>query len=229
MHTPLPHRVRAHGRRSLVVVAMMLVALVSLARPAGAVGVPVDPVPVGVWPLQPTPEVVRAFDPPDTPLGRRSSRGGPRRHRSARSCTSRSPAGHLRRPGSPGRGRRGGRPRRPPAPRTSRSRQASASATCSPGAADRHARARPAPTASPSACLHWGWRRGATYLDPVAARRRRARSCCSRCGASPLTPFSSATALPHGRSTRPSAVPYAESWRPSMREPRRGSGAARAS
>ncbi len=47
----------------------MLVALVSLARPAGADGVPVDPVPVGVWPLEPTPRVVQAFDPPDTPWG----------------------------------------------------------------------------------------------------------------------------------------------------------------
>jgi murein DD-endopeptidase MepM/ murein hydrolase activator NlpD len=46
-----------------------MVALLSLARPAGALGAPVDPVPVGVWPLQPQPQVVQAFDPPDTRFG----------------------------------------------------------------------------------------------------------------------------------------------------------------
>jgi murein DD-endopeptidase MepM/ murein hydrolase activator NlpD len=52
-----------------IVVALLMVAMLSLARPAGALGAPVDPVPVGVWPLQPQPEVVRAFEPPDTPFG----------------------------------------------------------------------------------------------------------------------------------------------------------------
>jgi len=66
---PLPHRIRVHGRRPLVVIAVTAVALVSLTRPDGAVGAPVDPVPVGVWPLVPTPEVVRAFDPPDSQWG----------------------------------------------------------------------------------------------------------------------------------------------------------------
>jgi len=40
-----------------------LVLAVSLALP------PSSPDPVGVWPLQPQPEVVRAFDPPDSPYG----------------------------------------------------------------------------------------------------------------------------------------------------------------
>ena len=40
-----------------------------VAHLAGALGAPVDPLPVGVWPLQPQPQVVRAFDPPDSPFG----------------------------------------------------------------------------------------------------------------------------------------------------------------
>ena len=69
MQTPLPSPIRVHGAVPSVVVVLLMVALLSLARPAGALGAPVDPVPVGVWPLQPQPEVVRAFDPPDTPFG----------------------------------------------------------------------------------------------------------------------------------------------------------------
>src|SRR4029079_374616 len=68
MHTSLPHPIRGHGRRLLVVVGA-LAALVSLERPSGAAGAPVAPVPVGVCPLQPEPRVVRAFDPPDSPWG----------------------------------------------------------------------------------------------------------------------------------------------------------------
>ena len=71
MRTPLPSPIRVHGAVPSVVVVLLLVALLSLARPAGALGAPVDPVPVGVWPLQPQPEVVRAFDPPDDALRRR--------------------------------------------------------------------------------------------------------------------------------------------------------------
>ncbi len=69
MRIPLSFPIRAHGAAPCVVVTVLMVALLSLARPAGALGAPVDPVPVGVWPLQPQPEVVRAFDPPDTPFG----------------------------------------------------------------------------------------------------------------------------------------------------------------
>jgi murein DD-endopeptidase MepM/ murein hydrolase activator NlpD len=65
-----PHPIRVHGRVSAVVVLVLLVVFVSLTRPAGATGAPVAPVPVGVWPLQPQPVVVRAFEPPDLPFGR---------------------------------------------------------------------------------------------------------------------------------------------------------------
>lgn len=70
MRISLPQPVRVHVRGPYVVVAVLLAVLLSLARPAGATGSPVDPVPVGVWPLQPPPQVVRAFDPPDVLFGR---------------------------------------------------------------------------------------------------------------------------------------------------------------
>ena len=69
--------------------------------------------PVGVWPLQPEPEVVRPFDPPDSPYGA-GHRGvdllGARRPAGARGAARH---GHLRRPAGRPRGRRG-RPRRHP-------------------------------------------------------------------------------------------------------------------
>jgi murein DD-endopeptidase MepM/ murein hydrolase activator NlpD len=69
MQIPHPHPIRGHGRASAIVVLVLLAGLVSLTWPAGASGAPVAPVPVGVWPLQPRPAVVRAFDPPDLPFG----------------------------------------------------------------------------------------------------------------------------------------------------------------
>src|SRR5262249_27378298 len=50
-----PHLDRA---RLLGIAVLVLGALVSLARPGVAVGLPTDPAPAGVWPLQPTPTVV---------------------------------------------------------------------------------------------------------------------------------------------------------------------------
>jgi murein DD-endopeptidase MepM/ murein hydrolase activator NlpD len=69
MRIPLPSPIRVHGPAPSVVVAVLMAAILSLARPAGALGAPVDPVLVGVWPLQPQPQVVRAFDPPDSRFG----------------------------------------------------------------------------------------------------------------------------------------------------------------
>jgi murein DD-endopeptidase MepM/ murein hydrolase activator NlpD len=52
----------------LVPVVLSLLCGLGLASPAAALGEPgTDP--VGVWPLQPTPEVVAGFDPPDSPYG----------------------------------------------------------------------------------------------------------------------------------------------------------------
>jgi murein DD-endopeptidase MepM/ murein hydrolase activator NlpD len=68
MQSPHSHPIRVHGRVPLIVV-VLLAALVSPTWPTGASGAPVAPVPVGVWPLQPRPTVIRAFDPPDLPFG----------------------------------------------------------------------------------------------------------------------------------------------------------------
>jgi murein DD-endopeptidase MepM/ murein hydrolase activator NlpD len=165
MDAPLPSRVRIHGRRPLVVVAVLLVALVSLARPAGAAGSPVDPVPVGVWPLQPTPRVVRAFDPPD-------STWGPG-HRGVDLAGTVGETVHAALPGrvsftAPLAGRgvvvvdHG----------STRTTYEPVSAEVRVG--DAVARGQPigvlevaASHCFPLACLHWGWRRGDAYLDPL--------------------------------------------------------------
>jgi murein DD-endopeptidase MepM/ murein hydrolase activator NlpD len=165
MHLSLPHPIRGHGRRSLVVVAVVLVALVSLARPTGAAGGPVAPVPVGVWPLQPQPRVVRAFDPPE-------STWGPG-HRGVDLIGG---VGEVVRTALAGRVTFAG----PLAGRgvvvvdhgTTRTTYEPVAASVRVG--DVLARGQPIGTLElagshcfPRACLHWGWKRGPTYLDPL--------------------------------------------------------------
>jgi murein DD-endopeptidase MepM/ murein hydrolase activator NlpD len=164
MAVPLLHPIRVHGRRSLVV-AVVLAVLVSLARPAGATGVPVDPVPVGVWPLQPAPQVVRAFDPPD-------SKWGPG-HRGVDLAGTVGQVVHTALAGRvtyaarlAGRG-------------VVVVDHGSTRTTYEPVFASVHvgdvlARGQPIGSLElagshcfPQACLHWGWKRGEDYLDPV--------------------------------------------------------------
>jgi murein DD-endopeptidase MepM/ murein hydrolase activator NlpD len=165
MNTSLPHRVRAHGRPPLVVVAVVLVALLSLARPVGAVGAPVDPAPVGVWPLQPTPPVVAAFDPPDTTWG-----SG---HRGVDLAGT---VGQVVHTALPGRvafaARLAGRGVVVVDHGSTRTTYEPVVASVKVG----EVLARGQPIGSlelagshcfPQACLHWGWRRGDTYLDPL--------------------------------------------------------------
>jgi Peptidase family M23 len=165
VHLPHPRPIRGHGRAPLVVVTVLVVALVLLALPSGAVGAPVAPVPVGVWPLQPTPEVVRAFDPPD-------STWGPG-HRGVDLAGSIGQVVHAALPGrvtyAADLARRGvvvvdhGRTRTTYEPVT---------ATVRVG--DQVAGGQPIGVLTlsgshcfPRVCLHWGWRRGTTYLDPL--------------------------------------------------------------
>jgi murein DD-endopeptidase MepM/ murein hydrolase activator NlpD len=165
MDAPLPHPVRVHGGRLLIVVVMVLVTLVSLARPAGAVGVPVDPVPVGVWPLQPAPQVVRAFDPPDSTWG-----AG---HRGVDLAGS---VGETVRTALSGRvtfaSVLAGRGVVVVDHGSTRTTYEPVAATVRVG--DVVARGQPIGALDlagshcfPAACLHWGWRRGSTYLDPL--------------------------------------------------------------
>jgi murein DD-endopeptidase MepM/ murein hydrolase activator NlpD len=187
---------------------MVLVALVSLVRPAGAVGVPVDPVPVGVWPLQPTPEVMRAFDPPDTRWG-----AG---HRGVDLAGTVGQVVHVALAGRVTfAARLAGRGVVVVDHGTTRTTYEPVSATVRVG--DVLARGQPIGTLElagshcfPQACLHWGWRRGSTYLDPLLL-----------VGGGPIvllplwreppTPFSSATALPSRPvHADPVPLPYAE-------------------
>jgi murein DD-endopeptidase MepM/ murein hydrolase activator NlpD len=165
MDTPLPRLVRVHGRRPLVVVAVALAALVSLVRPAGAVGVPVDPVPVGVWPLQPTPRVVRAFDPPDSTWG--SGHRGVDLAGAVGQVVHTALAGRVTFAA-----RLAGRGVVVVDHGSTRTTYEPVSASVRVG--DVLARGQPVGTLElagshcfPAACLHWGWKRGDTYLDPL--------------------------------------------------------------
>ena len=164
MHHPLPHSIRVHGGRA-VVVALLLVTLVSPVLRAGAQVSPVDPVPVGVWPIQPRPDVVRAFDPPDDPWG-----SG---HRGVDLAAS---VGTLVRAAMAGRvtyaGMLAGRGVVVVDHGSTRTTYEPVSATVRRG--DVVARGQPIGTLQlagshclPVACLHWGWLRGDTYLDPL--------------------------------------------------------------
>jgi murein DD-endopeptidase MepM/ murein hydrolase activator NlpD len=164
MQLPHSHPIRVHGR-VLFVVVVLLTALVSPTWPAGASGAPVAPVPVGVWPLQPPPTVVRAFYPPDLPFG----------------------SGHrgvdlLGTPGQqvssalPGRvtyaGRLAGRGVVVVDHGATRTTYEPVRASARVGDLVMGGQVlgtleRFASHCFPRACLHWGWIRGDTYLDPL--------------------------------------------------------------
>jgi hypothetical protein len=164
MATSLLRSIRGHGR-SRPAVVVVLVALAFLAWPTGAVCSPVAPVPVGVWPLQPTPRVVRGFEPPGSAWG----------------------AGHrgVDLAGSPGQvvhtalagrvvfaARLAGRGVVVVDHGSTRTTYEPVDAAVLVG--DILARGQPLGTLElagshcrPGACLHWGWKRGTTYLDPL--------------------------------------------------------------
>ncbi|MCY7396206.1 MAG: peptidoglycan DD-metalloendopeptidase family protein [Nocardioides sp.] len=148
-----------HRTPALMLVLLMLLLL--LGPPAGAVGAD----PVGVWPLDPEPEMVRTFDPPDTPYG----------------------AGHrgvdlLGRPGQvvraalPGQvtfaGVIAGRGVVVVGHGATRTTYEPVSATLSAGSAV--LAGQPIGTlqaarshCGPRTCLHWGWLEADTYLNPL--------------------------------------------------------------
>jgi murein DD-endopeptidase MepM/ murein hydrolase activator NlpD len=121
--------------------------------------------PVGVWPLQPQPEVVRAFDPPDSPYG-----AG---HRGVDLL------GHVGQPvraALPGAvswaGSLAGRGVVVVDHGTTRTTYEPVTATVpvgTPVAAGAQVGTLDLPGSHcfPRACLHWGWIEGETYLDPL--------------------------------------------------------------
>ena len=122
--------------------------------------------PVGVWPLQPEPEVVRGFDPPDQPYGA-GHRGVDLLGRVGQPVLAALPGTVTFAGALAGRGvvvvDHG----------TTRTTYEPVAATVVVGAAGggrhpgRHARSCPGSHCFPRACLHWGWIAGDTYLDPL--------------------------------------------------------------
>ena len=145
----------------LVVVLSVVAALV----PAPALGTPGDADPLGVWPLRPHPEVAADFDPPLDPWG-----SG---HRGVDLLGS---AGQAVRAALPGRvtfaGMLAGRGVVVVSHGDTRTTYEPVSADVSVGdtVAAGGRLGRLAPFGShcfPRVCLHWGWLRGETYLDPL--------------------------------------------------------------
>jgi murein DD-endopeptidase MepM/ murein hydrolase activator NlpD len=145
----------------LVVVLSVVPALV----PTPALGAPGDVDPVGVWPLRPDPEVVAGFDPPLDPWG-----SG---HRGVDLLGS---AGQAVRAALPGRvtfaGLLAGRGVVVVSHDGTRTTYEPVSPEVSVGdtvtAGARLGRLEGFGShCFPRACLHWGWLRGDTYLDPL--------------------------------------------------------------
>ena len=150
-------------------VAVVLGLLLALSAPAARLDGPADSTdadPVGVWPLRPGAGGGRRVRPAGLPCGAGSPRRGPRRRAGAAGARRTAGHGDLRRAARRPR-RRGGGPRRDPDDlRAGRSR-----------GLDRRRAGQPETGSGPSqvagshcfprACLHWGWIRGETYLDPL--------------------------------------------------------------
>jgi len=145
----------------LVVVLSVASALV----PVQALGTPGDADPVGEWPLRPRPEVMADFDPPLDPWG-----SG---HRGVDLLGS---AGQAVLAALPGRvsfaGMLAGRGVVVVSHGSTRTTYEPVSADVSVGqsvtAGDRLGRLETFGShCFPSVCLHWGWLRGKTYLDPL--------------------------------------------------------------
>lgn len=146
-------------------VLVVVLSVVPALAPAPALGTPGDADPVGVWPLRPRPEVVAGFDPPIDPWG-----SG---HRGVDLLGS---AGQPVLAALPGRvtfaGMLAGRGVVVVSHGDTRTTYEPVSADLSVGdtvaAGGRVGRlAVFGSHCFPRACLHWGWLRGETYLDPL--------------------------------------------------------------
>lgn len=157
------------GRRSVATaraLAVLVLGMACVAIPAAAEAVPPgEPRPVGVWPLRPVPEVVAGFDPPAQPW-----QAG---HRGVDLLGS---PGQPVRTALPGRvafvGRIAGRGVVVVTHGETRTTYEPVAASVPVGATvaagDRIGRLEtPGSHCFPRACLHWGWLRGTTYLNPL--------------------------------------------------------------
>ncbi len=156
VRAPAPHRVFGPDAGGLV-------AGPARARPLAPA--PVEPSTTGVWPLDPRPEVVRAFDPPSTAYGR--GHRGVDLHGRVGQAVRTSLAGEVTFAGSlAGRG-------------VVVVSHGATRTTYEPVTAGVHRGDHVARGARigrlewsgshclPATCLHWGLRRGETYLDPL--------------------------------------------------------------
>jgi murein DD-endopeptidase MepM/ murein hydrolase activator NlpD len=144
--------------------ALVLLVLLTLLTVSGAAGA-AEPDPVGVWPLQPQPEVVAGFDPPDDPWG-----SG---HRGVDLLGFRGQSVHTALAGRVSfAGLLAGRGVVVVDHGETRTTYEPVTATVAVGdvlplgavIGELHASGSHCP---PQACLHWGWLRGEVYLDPL--------------------------------------------------------------
>lgn len=184
---------------SLFLVVLLVVLLGSV--PASA-----DPDPVGTWPLHPVPEVVHDFDPPDDPWG--SGHRGVDLAGTVDQPVRSALAGTVAFVGTIA-----GRPVVTVShgeTRTTYEPVTSSLAVGTPVAAGQRIGSLRLASSHcfPSACLHWGWLRGDTYLDPLdLVGEGRVR----------LLPLWRDQPVEHGGSTwQAPALPYA-AWMPPLR------------
>jgi murein DD-endopeptidase MepM/ murein hydrolase activator NlpD len=155
---------RPGALRVVLTVLSALALLVVLAGPASSAGAE-DPDPVGVWPLDPRPDVVATFDPPDDRWGA-GHRGVDLAGRIGQPVRS-ALAGEVAFAGSIA-----GKPVVTVSHGDTRTTYEPVVASVAVGT--RVAAGEvigvldlAASHCFPRACLHWGWRRGETYLDPL--------------------------------------------------------------
>jgi murein DD-endopeptidase MepM/ murein hydrolase activator NlpD len=150
-------------RRLTVALLAALLPATAWSTPASAR--PGDPVPVGAWPLQPAPQVVTGFDPPDTPWGAGHRGvdllGDPDQPVHAALAGTVTFAGVL-----------AGRGVVVVLHGDTRTTYEPVEATVPVGGRVGRGEVIGRLQASgshcpPQACLHWGWLRGSTYLDPL--------------------------------------------------------------
>jgi murein DD-endopeptidase MepM/ murein hydrolase activator NlpD len=201
---------------ALLALLSLLPALLAPDRALGAAG---ETDPVGVWPLAPVPRVVDDFDPPSSPWG-----AG---HRGVDLLGS---VGQRVRSALPGTVSFAGRiAGRGVVVVTHGGSHGGTRTTYEPVSASLAVGTRVsggAPVGSlelagshcfPRACLHWGWRRGETYLDPLRLVGAGPVRLLPLWRAEPVDASLGFGARPTLR-WRPPVLPYA-AWRPPVRDP----------